>query len=110
MSPDRDAGPRDRPRLRDRLERAIARLLLRLPARALVALAGSEPLMIDGKRLDAGVHFLRVMRAKRVRFGLTEPTIAAGRARYRRDARASPGRALVSARCATSPLAARPDR
>lgn len=70
----------------------MARLLLRFPARVLVALAGSEPLLIDEQRLDPGVHFLRVMRAKRVRHGLTEPTIDAGRARYRRDSRAFAGR------------------
>jgi acetyl esterase len=92
MPPDRAAEPCDRPRLAERAERAIGRLLLRLPARLLAILAGSEPLAIDGQQLDPGVHFLRVMRSKRVRHGLTEPTIAAGRARYRRDARAFAGR------------------
>lgn len=92
MPRDRKADSRDRPRLRERVERAVARLLLRFPSRVLVALAGSEPLIIDDQRLDAGVHFLRVMRAKRVRHGLTEPTIDAGRARYRRDSRAFAGR------------------
>ena len=92
MRRDREAASRDRPRLGERLERALGRLLLRLPARLLVALAGSEPLVVDGERLDPGVHFLRVMRSKRVRNGLTEPTVAAGRARYRRDARAFAGR------------------
>ena len=88
MSADGSAEPRDRPRLGERMERAIGWLLLRLPRRVLAALAGSAPLEIDGQRLDAGIHLLRVARARRVRFGLTEPTIAAGRARYRRDARA----------------------
>jgi len=104
----------DRPRVRDRVERAIGRLLLRLPARALIALAGSEPLVVDGAQLDPGVHFLRVMHARRVRHGLTEPTIDAGRARYRRDARAFAGprtrvgsvRALTAAG-ADGPLGAR---
>ena len=84
--PDRVARPRDRPRLTERIERVIGWLLLRLPERALIRLAGGEPLAIDGQRLDAGVNLLRVLRAKRVRHGLTEPTIAIGRARYRRDA------------------------
>ena len=75
----------------ERIERALGWLLLRLPARALIALARSEPLAVDGQRLDAGVHFLRAVRAKRVRHGLTEPTIEIGRARYRRDARAFVG-------------------
>lgn len=89
-------------------------MLLRLPARVLVALAGSEPLVIDGQQLDAGLHFLRVMRAKRVRHGLAEPTIATGRARYRRDARAFAGRHTrvgsvreLTVSGATGPLGAR---
>ena len=91
MPADRSAEARDRPRFGERLERAIGWLLLRLPARALIALAGSAPLAIDGQRLDPGVHLLRAARAKRVRHGLIEPTIAIGRARYRRDARAFVG-------------------
>ena len=100
--------------MRDRVERVLGRLLLHLPARVLIALAGSEPLVVDGQQLDPGIHFLRVMRARRVRHGLTEPTIAAGRARYRRDARAFAGRRTkvgavreLTVAGATGPLGAR---
>ena len=89
--PDDSATPRDRPRLGGRIERALGWLLLRLPAWALTVLAGGKPLVIDGARLDPGVNLIRVLRARRVRHGLTEPTIAIGRARYRRDARAFVG-------------------
>jgi acetyl esterase len=76
---------RDRPRLGERVQRLLGRLLLRLPERAIVKLAGSAPPVVDGQRLDAGVHLLLTDRAKHLRYGLIEPTVAAGRARYRRD-------------------------
>jgi acetyl esterase len=76
---------RDRPRLGERVQRIVGRILLRLPELLIVRLAGSAPPVIDGQRLDAGVHLLLADRAKRLRYGLIEPTVAAGRARYRRD-------------------------
>ncbi|MFL5563443.1 MAG: alpha/beta hydrolase [Gemmatimonadaceae bacterium] len=85
MPADGNASLRDRPRLGERVQRLVGRLLLRLPESLIVRLAKSAPPVVDGQRLDAGVHLLLVDRAKRVRYGLIEPTIAAGRARYRRD-------------------------
>ena len=76
---------RDRPRLGERAQRLLGRFLLRLPERVIVRLAGSSPPEVDGQRLDPGVHLLLTDRAKHLRYGLIEPTVAAGRARYRRD-------------------------
>lgn len=73
------------------MERVIGWLLLRLPPRVLAALSGGAPLVIDGGQLDPGVNLLRAARARKARYGLIEPTVAVGRARYRRDARAFVG-------------------
>ena len=75
----------DRPTVSERVQLVLGRLLLRLPDRALARLAGSAPPVVDGQRLDAGVHFILATRRRQVRHGLTEPSVAAGRARYRRE-------------------------
>ena len=85
MLPDDPRLLRDWPRLVERVQRLVGRALLRLPEALIVRLAGSEPPVVDGQRLDPGVHLLLADRAKRLRYGLIEPTVAAGRARYRRD-------------------------
>ena len=91
MPHDPGAEPRDRPRLGERAERVVGWLLLHLPARVLAALAGGTPLVIDGAQLDVGVRLLLVSRARKARYGLIEPTIAVGRARYRRETHAFVG-------------------
>lgn len=95
MPADARHAPRDRPRIGERLQRAIAKLLLRLPESMIVKLAGGPPPIVDGQRLDPGLHLLRVLRAKRHRFGLVEPSIPLGRARYRRDAASLAARRTV---------------
>jgi acetyl esterase len=114
MVPDDPRLLRDRPRLGERVQRLIGRLLLRLPEAAMTRLAGSAPPVVDGQRLDPGVHLLLADRAKRLRYGLIEPTVAAGRARYRRDTSNFAGRRTrvgsvreLSVDGATGPLGAR---
>lgn len=92
MAPDDSRLLSDRPTLGERVQRVVGRLLLRLPEGALVRLVGSAPRVVDGQRLDAGVHLLLATRRKQLRYGLTEPSIAAGRARYRRESFAFAGR------------------
>lgn len=75
----------------DRVQCAAARLLARLPPRVQIALSGEPPIVIDGQRLDPQVQLLRSIRRRRGVPGLIEPTIAAGRERYRRETRAFRG-------------------
>jgi len=62
-----------------------ARLSALLPARLQIALSGEPPVIVDGQQLDPQVQLLRALRKRRVRYGLVEPTVEAGRARYRRE-------------------------
>ena len=62
-----------------------ARLSALLPARLQIKLSGEPPVIVDGQQLDPQVQLLRALRKRRVRYGLVEPTVEAGRARYRRE-------------------------
>jgi len=62
-----------------------ARLTAFLPRRLQIALSGEPPVVIDGQQLDPQVQLLRALRRGRNQYGLVEPTVEAGRARYRRD-------------------------
>jgi acetyl esterase len=76
----------DRPfRLADRIERFIARALVRLPGHVHVRLSGEPPVTVDGLTLDPHVQLVRVLRRKRNPHHLCEPTLERGRARYRRE-------------------------
>ena len=72
--------------LSDRLQLAAVRLIARLPDRVKIALSGEAAIVIDGQQLDPQVQFLRSVRRRRVKFGLIEPSVEAGRRRYRRQA------------------------
>ncbi len=73
--------------LRERAQYAAVRLMSRLPASVKIALSGEPPVIVDGQQLDPQLQLLRSIRRRRGTPGLIEPSIAAGRARYRRDAR-----------------------
>ena len=76
----------DRPlRLADRIERLLARALLRLPPHLHVRLSGEPPVTVDGLTLDPHVQLMRVLRRRRNPHHLCEPTLEHGRARYRRE-------------------------
>ena len=97
MRADLRGAKRDRIRISDRAQRLVAKLLVRLPASLASRLAGGPPRIVDGQRLDPGIHLLRALRARVSRYGLTEPTIAIARLRYRRDTAALISRLLIFA-------------
>ena len=82
---------RARRALSDGMQCGAARLIARLPDRAKIALSGEPPVVVDGQRLDPQAQFLRAVRRRRGFGGLLEPSIEAGRRRYRHDTRAFRG-------------------
>jgi acetyl esterase len=91
-----------------------ARAAAHLPDRVKVLLSGEPPVVIDGQRLDPQIQLLRAFNRRMSSRGLLEPTIAAGRARYRRETHAlrGPVTAVGSVRdldieAASGPLRAR---
>jgi acetyl esterase/lipase len=80
------AGNGKRRAFGDRLQYLAAHLTDYLPHRVKIALSGEPAIVIDGQQLDPQAQFLRAVRRRRMPFGLLEPTIAAGRTRYRRQA------------------------
>lgn len=77
--------------LTERLQYLAARLTARLPERVQIALSGQPHLVVDGLRFDAHMQLLRNTHRRHVRHGLIQPTIEAGRRRYRRETRAFRG-------------------
>ncbi|HEX9983194.1 MAG TPA: alpha/beta hydrolase [Thermoanaerobaculia bacterium] len=71
--------------LKDRLRYYAARMVMRLPDGVKIRMSGEPPIVIDGQQLDPQVQLLRSVRRKLGSEGLVEPTVEAGRARYRRD-------------------------
>jgi acetyl esterase len=80
MSPMRDRT------VGERVQYAVARLMMRLPDRLKLALSGEGPVIVEGQKLDPQAQLLRSVRRRRLKDGLLEPTIAAARHRYRRQA------------------------
>jgi acetyl esterase len=72
--------------LNDRLMYIAARSTAWLPSRVQVALSGQSPITIDGQQLDPQLQLLLALRRRRTPRGLVEPTVEAGRRRYRREA------------------------
>jgi acetyl esterase len=76
----------DRPlRLSDRIERLVARVLVRLPGHVHVRMSREPPVVADGRTLDPHVQLIRALRRRRNPHHLCEPSLQAGRARYRRE-------------------------
>jgi acetyl esterase len=71
----------------DRVRYFAARAIDHLPDRLKVRLSGEAAVVVDGQQLDPQVQVLRSVRRRIKRHGLVEPTIEAGRARYRRETR-----------------------
>lgn len=69
----------------DRVQYVAARWTARLPQRLQLLLSGEPEVVIDGQRFDAHAQLLRSVRRRRHRYGLIEPSIEAGRRRYRRE-------------------------
>jgi len=64
-----------------------ARLTAFLPRRLQIALSGEPAVVVDGQQLDPQVQLLRALRRGRAPAGLLEPTVEAGRKRYRAETR-----------------------
>jgi acetyl esterase len=64
-----------------------ARLTAFLPRRLQIALSGEPPVIVDGQQLDPQVQLLRALRRGRAPAGLLEPSVEAGRKRYRAETR-----------------------
>jgi acetyl esterase len=75
----------------ERVQYLAARLAAHLPDRAKVWLSGEPPVVVDGQRLDPQLQLIRSVQRRRRIPGLLEPTIARGRARYRRQTQAFRG-------------------
>jgi acetyl esterase/lipase len=78
----------------DRRERALliaARLLAHLPDAIKIRLSGEPPVVVDGQTLDPQLQLLRAAMHGRRPPGLIEPTVAAGRERYRHQTQAFRG-------------------
>ncbi len=71
--------------LRDRARYFAVRAMAHLPDRMKIWLSGTPPVIVDGQRLDAQLQLLLSFRRRLRVPGLVEPTVAAGRARYRRE-------------------------
>jgi acetyl esterase len=74
-----------------RAQLIAARLISRLPDHVKIRLSGEPPMIVDGQQLDPQLQFLRSVSRRRHVRGLIEPSIAAGRERYRRETRAFRG-------------------
>jgi len=62
-----------------------ARAAAHLPDRVKIWLSGMPPVIVDGQQLDPQLQLLRSVRRRHRVPGLVEPTVAAGRARFRRE-------------------------
>jgi acetyl esterase len=71
--------------LRDRARCLLLRAMANLPDRMKIWLSGTPPVIVDGQQLDPQLQLLRSIRRRHKVPGLVEPTVAAGRARYRRE-------------------------
>ena len=71
--------------MRRRLLFLTARLTAFLPRRLQIALSGEPAVVVDGQQLDPQVQLLRAFRRRRTAYGLVEPTVEAGRKRYRAE-------------------------
>jgi acetyl esterase len=64
----------------------MIRAMAHLPDRVKIWLSGMAPVIVDGQQLDPQLQLLRAIRRKSRVPGLVEPTVDAGRRRYRREA------------------------
>jgi acetyl esterase len=72
-------------RLSQRVQLAAARFVSQLPDRVKIRLSREPHVIIDGQQLDPQLQFLRSVSRRRHVRGLIEPSIAAGRERFRRE-------------------------
>ncbi|HXI30193.1 MAG TPA: alpha/beta hydrolase [Vicinamibacterales bacterium] len=70
---------------RERVQYLAARALAHLPDALKIRLSGEPPVVVDGQPLDPQLQLIRSVTRGRPLPGLIEPTVAAGRDRYRRQ-------------------------
>src|ERR1700737_1696671 len=71
--------------MRNRVWYFAMRAMAHLPDRLKIWLSGTAPVIVDGQQLDPQLQLLRSIRRRHTVPGLVEPTLPAGRARYRRE-------------------------
>jgi acetyl esterase len=71
--------------LRDRARCLAMRAMAHLPDRVKIRLSGTPAMIVDGQQLDPQLQLLRSIRRRQGMLGLVEPTVAAGRARFRHE-------------------------
>lgn len=71
----------------DRIQYLVTRVTTRLPESVLLRLSGEPAVVVDGQRLDAQAQLLRNVRHRRDPRRLIEPSVEAGRKRYRHETR-----------------------
>ena len=71
--------------MRNRAWYLALRAMAHLPDPVKIWLSGTAPVIVDGQQLDPQLQLLRSIRRRHRMQGLVEPTVAAGRARYRRE-------------------------
>jgi len=76
-----------KPTLRDRLERLMARVLLRLPHRTLIRLSGKPQIVVDGQTLHPEIQFLLAARKLRNAHPLRAETAPLARQRMLAESR-----------------------
>ena len=77
--------------LGERAAGKAARALGRLPGAVQRALSREPPVVVDGQTLDPQLQLVRAVRRHRHNYGFCEPTVAAARARLRREIAAFTG-------------------
>ena len=77
--------------LAERARGHVARTLCRLPDAARRLLSGEPAIVVDGQTLDPGLQLVRALRRRLHHFGYCEPSVAAARARLRREIEAFTG-------------------
>jgi acetyl esterase/lipase len=85
MPDDTAAARLFRPTRRERTLYLMARVVALLPDPVKIRLSGEPPIVVDGQQLDPQLQVIRSATHGRTMPGLIEPTIAAGRARFRRQ-------------------------
>src|ERR1700737_4405069 len=96
--------------MRNRVWYFAMRAMAHLPDRLKIWLSGTAPVIVDGQQLDPQLQLLRSIRRRHTVPGLVEPTVAAGRARYRRETSFPRGPGTKVGAVATSRSTARAGR
>jgi acetyl esterase len=85
MRAEQESGPLYRPTARERMLYLSARAMALMPDAVKIRLSREAPIVVDGQHLDPQLQVIRSVARGRQLPGLIEPTVAAGRQRYRRQ-------------------------